>query len=192
MSPHFVVYRSLATAWITLWLVWIVMAFRVKSTLKRQSARGRKIQVVLGGLAYILLFTDAFAGRLLSIRLVPALPAWKILGVALTYAGIAFAIWARIVLGRNWSSNVTLKEGHALVRSGPYALVRHPIYSGFLLAMFGTALVAAEAHAFLGVAVAFVAWRLKFREEERFMTEQFGLEYEEYRRRTPALLPFIL
>jgi len=192
MSPRLVVYGSLADAWITLWLVWIVMSFHVKWTLKRQSARSRAGQTVMISFAYILVFADTFAGGPLAQRLVPAQPAWRILGVALTYAGIAFAIWARIVLGRNWSSNVTLKENHSFVRSGPYALVRHPIYSGLLLAMLGTALVAAEAHAFLGVAVAFVAWRLKFLEEERFMIEQFGLEYEEYRRRTPALVPFIL
>jgi protein-S-isoprenylcysteine O-methyltransferase Ste14 len=192
MTSNLAIHGALATAWIIFFLVWIVMAFRVKGTLKRQSARGRAIQVVLGGLAYILLFTDTFAWGSLALRLVPAQPWWKIPGAALTYAGIAFTIWARIVLGGNWSSDVTLKKGHSLVRSGPYALVRHPIYSGLLLAMLGTALVVAEVHAFLGVAAACLAWRLKFREEERFMTEQFGLEYEEYRRRTPALVPFVL
>lgn len=192
MHVHVAIRGLLANAWILFFVVWMIMAMRVKSTLKRQSSSSRLAQVVLGGLAYVLLFTNAFHGGFLSIRVVPAMPVLTVFGVAVTYTGIAFSIWARFVLGGNWSSDVTLKKDHSLVCSGPYALVRHPIYTGLLLAMLGTALVVAEAHAFLGVLFGFASFGLKFREEERFMTEQFGADYEEYRRRTPALVPFVI
>jgi protein-S-isoprenylcysteine O-methyltransferase len=113
-------------------------------------------------------------------------------GLALTIAGAAFAVWARVFLGGNWSSSVTIKENHTLVRTGPYSVVRHPIYSGFLLAVTGTAIAAGEARSFLALVLIFVAFRLKLQVEEGFMIEQFGAEYEEYAHHVKALIPFVL
>jgi protein-S-isoprenylcysteine O-methyltransferase Ste14 len=95
------------------------------------------------------------------------------------------------LIGRNWSSNVTVKEDHQLMRTGPYALVRHPIFAGLLLGMLGTALQAGEVRGLIGMALATIAWRTKLIMEEQFMTEQFGAEYASYKRDVKALVPFI-
>jgi protein-S-isoprenylcysteine O-methyltransferase Ste14 len=107
----------------------------------------------------------------------------------LTYLGAAIAIWARIILGQNWSARVTLKVGHELIRSGPYRYVRHPIYTGMLLAMIGTAMVAGEWRGAAAVALSIIAFCLKAQREEQFMVTEFGETYHEYRSQTGFLVP---
>ena len=112
-------------------------------------------------------------------------------GTALLVLGLAFSVWARIYLGRNWSGTVTVKQQHELIRGGPYAYVRHPIYTGLLLAFIGTAIVRGEmAWCARGADRVRGLWR-KLRLEERWMIETFGDEYRRYRERTAALIPFI-
>src|SRR6185312_13977721 len=107
-------------------------------------------------------------------------------------AGIAIAIWARRILGTNWSALVTLKEGHTLIRRGPYAYVRHPIYSGILLAAAGTFLaVLPTLQGIISFCLLFVGFRLKSRLEERVLSQQFPDEYPQYFREVKALVPFI-
>ncbi len=117
----------------------------------------------------------------------PGVLAW--LGVILTGLGIAFAIWARMHLGRNWSPAPALKENHELVTSGPYAYVRHPIYTGILAAMLGTGFVNVSWLAVFVVAGATFLWRVK--REEVLMMQKFPDTYPEYKKRTRALIPFI-
>lgn len=105
--------------------------------------------------------------------------------------GVAFAIWARVFLGGNWSSAVTIKADHELVRNGPYALVRHPIYSGTLLALLGTSIVFHAMRGLLAFGVAFLALRIKSRREEVFMMQEFGAEYVGYMKTVKALIPFV-
>ena len=114
------------------------------------------------------------------------------LGAALTFAGFAFAIWARVWIAGNWSSNVTLKRDHELIVEGPYAFVRHPIYTGILLALIGTALAIGEWRAALGVVIACAAYWRKLKIEEAVMRRQFGEAYAQYAERVPALVPFVL
>ena len=99
---------------------------------------------------------------------------------------------ARFFLGRNWSGIVTIKQGHTLVRKGPYRFVRHPIYTGLLLAIFGTALAIGEIRALIGAGLVFALFVHKISLEESFMTEQFGADYADYRRNVKALIPFVL
>ena len=113
------------------------------------------------------------------------------LGAALTFAGVAFAISARAWIAGNWSSDVTLKRDHELIVDGPYALVRHPIYTGILLALFGTALAVGEWRALLGVAIAALAFWRKLTIEEVVMRRQFGEAYDRYAARVAALIPFV-
>jgi protein-S-isoprenylcysteine O-methyltransferase Ste14 len=111
---------------------------------------------------------------------------------ALTLAGILFAWWARLHLGRLWSSAITRKEDHRVVDSGPYGLVRHPIYTGLIAALAATAAAQATMTALLGAAlIAFGLW-FKARIEERFLTAELGADaYGAYRRRVPMLVPFL-
>jgi protein-S-isoprenylcysteine O-methyltransferase Ste14 len=104
---------------------------------------------------------------------------------------MCFAVWARVYLGRNWSSAPTIKEGHQLIRGGPYRFVRHPIYTGILLALVGTVLANGKVRGALAVVLIWFAWTVKSRMEEEFMMRTFGAEYEEYRRTTGGLIPRI-
>jgi len=110
---------------------------------------------------------------------------------AVTLAGIAFAWWARLHLGRLWSGSITLKERHRIVDTGPYSLVRHPIYTGLIGATLATAAAQATATAVVGWVLIVLGLWLKARAEERFLIDQFGSEsYAAYQRRVPMLVPF--
>jgi len=113
-------------------------------------------------------------------------------GDLVTGLGLAFAIWARIHLGQRWSGRVEVKPGHRVVRSGPYAWVRHPIYAGILVAVAGSALVARELTAALAVVIMALAYLRKVRMEEAVLLQSFGPEYQAYQREVKALVPFIV
>jgi len=114
---------------------------------------------------------------------------WLLVGLAI--AGFLFSWWARLHLGRLWSGSVTKKEGHHVVDSGPYAIVRHPIYTGLLLAAAATAAVEGSGYALSGFVVLFVGFWLKARLEERFLRAELGAHaYDAYARRTAMLIPF--
>jgi len=192
MPLYTAISRSIEVAWVVFLVVWLVAAFSASRAIKKQRWWSRALTLAVGAVPYYLLFTHKLRYGPLAWRFVPGAPWVLVAGVVLTYAGIALAIWARIVLGKNWSAMVTIKEGHRLVRTGPYSLVRHPIYSGLLLAVMGTALVVGEVRGLVAAAIAFSAWLVKSRTEEGFLMEEFGPEYEEYCRHTRALVPFIL
>ena len=113
-------------------------------------------------------------------------------GLAVTVLGAVFAIWSRVTLGRNWSSVPQVKEQHELVVKGPYRIVRHPIYTGLILAFAGTGLAKDKGIWLFLVVLIFASYWLKIRVEERLMMETFPDEYPEYRRRVKALIPGIL
>jgi len=118
----------------------------------------------------------------------PAGPAAPFCGVVLVAAGLVFSVWARWHLGRNWSGEVTVKEGHTLIRTGPYRWLRHPIYTGILLALLGTALAIGAARGFIAAALILAGFVVKLRVEEARMRETFP-EYADYCRRTARLVP---
>jgi protein-S-isoprenylcysteine O-methyltransferase Ste14 len=122
----------------------------------------------------------------------PHSPALDAAGLAVTVLGAVFAIWSRVTLGRNWRSVPQVKEQHELVVKGPYRIVRHPIYTGLILAVAGTALAQDKGIWLFMVALISVSYGLKIRVEERLMIETFPEQYPEYRRRVKALIPGIL
>ena len=123
-------------------------------------------------------------------RFLPAGGPLVLLGPILVAAGLGFAVWSPRHLRRNWSVNVVVKEDHELIRTGPYRHVRHPIYTGILLAFLGTALSIGEWRGLLAVPLVAISFVLKSRMEERRMRETFP-EYVEYQRETAALVPFV-
>ena len=172
--------RYYVAAWIVFLLVWVAGALATKRTKRIQSGASRFRHSLIFALgALLLLFPRKVHVGVLHARFVPRTPAIAALGLALTVAGTAIAIWARVCLGRNWSGRVTIKEGHELVRSGPYRFVRHPIYAGMLLALAGLATGIGEVHALFGVVVMAAGFRVKSRLEEKFMREQFGEQYDQ-------------
>lgn len=175
--------------WYAFAFYWAVNALRVKSTKAAEPLAARVYEVCLVGAAFCLLFTDGFKSSVLGRRFLVSTPWIAGVGIGLTYAGVALAIWARWSLGENWSARVSLKVDHELIRSGPYARLRHPIYSGLLLAIIGTALVIGEWRGLLAVLIVGVAHSLKAKREEALMLATFGDQYQNYRRKTGFLLP---
>jgi protein-S-isoprenylcysteine O-methyltransferase Ste14 len=146
-------------------------------------------------LLVIACFLQLYGRRLpypFHIRILPhvALNAWA--AAVLCVIGLAFAIWARVTLGRNWSGVVTLKEEHELVERGPYRFVRHPIYTGILTMFFATALAQGHLSGFVGTLLLFASFWIKLRDEEKLMLQQFPERYADYRRRTKRIIPFVL
>ncbi|HLY58517.1 MAG TPA: isoprenylcysteine carboxylmethyltransferase family protein [Stellaceae bacterium] len=181
-----------------LWLVWLVVwtvaSLWSKPAQWQESPVSRWLHVGPLVLASLLLSLRLFRfGRyvpFLMVRFLPSGPVPGWIGVALATAGMMLGVWARAHIGDNWSGNVTVKEGHALVTTGPYAAIRHPIYTGLLLAVLGTALAIGEWRGIIALALVAVAFVRKLRVEEARMSETFP-EYEAYRRRTAALIPFV-
>jgi protein-S-isoprenylcysteine O-methyltransferase Ste14 len=175
--------------WLAWGLYWVAAAMSNKPTVRRESPGER--------LAYVLPL--AIGGVLIGWRMPWAwldaslwprsLTAYWI-GVALIALGCGCSVWARVHLGRNWSGAVSVKEGHELIRSGPYAYVRHPIYTGIITALLGTAIVSGTVRAALGLVIMTAAFVRKLHLEESFMRETFPGEYERYSAQVPALIPF--
>jgi protein-S-isoprenylcysteine O-methyltransferase Ste14 len=178
--------------WVAFYLLWLVWALRTKPTRSRESAASRLSYIVPIIFAYLLMFTRHAANGWLQAQLLPDDPWIQVLGIAICVAGLLFAVWARLYLGGNWSSSVTVKVGHELIRNGPYRWVRHPIYSGLVLAMLGTAVANRQVRGVIAVILAFLGFTIKSRIEERAMTHTFGPEYEEYSRNTGGILPKLL
>jgi protein-S-isoprenylcysteine O-methyltransferase Ste14 len=174
--------------WMMFLLVWLLAWFRTKRTQEQIHFGSRLLYGVPVFIGSYLLFSSNFSGWLQE-RVIPKNFWLEVLAVSLTVAGIGFAIWARFYIGENWSSAVSIKVDHQLIRTGPYAWVRHPIYSGLLLAMIGTALARREPRGLLAVILVAVGFSIKSRMEEGFMRKTFGEDYEVYSRSTGALIP---
>ena len=168
---------------------WAISWLRVKRTKTAESLNSRLATILPMVLVFELLFSNALRVGPLRLRFLPVEDwiVWS--GIALTSLGVALAIWARYSIGQYWSARVTLKEGHRVIRSGPYAWVRHPIYTGMLLAAMGTALVIGEWRGVLAVVVMWAAHYRKALREEALLTRELGEEYVSYRRSTGFLFP---
>lgn len=190
MHPDHSPYRALiGLLWLGWLIYWGISALKAKTTQRRESRASRATHVLPLLLGAGLLGWHV-RGQWLEQRLWPRSLVVYWLGVALLTAGLAFAIWARSHLGRNWSGSVTVKQGHELIRSGPYRWVRHPIYTGIITALLGTAIASGTLRAALGFLIITLALLRKLRIEERFMQETFPEEYPHYRATVPALIPF--
>src|SRR5262252_1164719 len=141
----------------SMWLSWVAYWFwasrNAKPTERREPIGSRLLHVVPLILAVSLLWGDRVPLAILNQRLFPWSPWLFWVAAIITAAGMLFTVWARIHIGRNWSGVVTIKEGHELIDTGPYALVRHPIYTGLLVAIFGSALARGEWRGVLAVLI---------------------------------------
>ena len=187
------IYNSLFPAmWLAYLGYWRVMSTNVKAAGQSEPMPSRLVRLVAMFCAAALLWLPGIPVPWLGERFLPT-GAWCFWsGGAITATGLLFSLWARRRLGRNWSQAVTIKEDHELVTSGPYALVRHPIYSGLLLAFVGTALALGEWRGLLAVGLVFCVLLRKLRLEEKWMRRLFGASYETYSRRVAALVPYVI
>ncbi len=152
----------------------------------------RCIHLMLVGGAFALIAIPVFRLGPLGWHWLPKIPLTFFSGVAVLAASFAFAVWARDHLGSYWSGTITMKEKHELVQSGPYSFVRHPIYTGFIMGMTGTAIALGELRGILAVLLLIVAYLRKIRIEEKWLIAHFGQVYLDYRKNVKALIPFVL
>jgi protein-S-isoprenylcysteine O-methyltransferase Ste14 len=174
------------------WIVyWLIAARGVKPVAWRESAWSRAAHQVPLVIAFWLLMAPRMPGWLGAQWLEQR---WSVfgLGAGLVAAGLLFSAWARVVLGGNWSATVTLKEHHEIVRTGPYRWIRHPIYTGLLIAVCGSAIALGQWRCLISLALLVVAFWRKIRLEERRLGQHFGAAYASYRRSSWALIPFLI
>ena len=178
--------------WLLWALYWLVAAQSVKPVRQRESLSSRLIFVVLMLLGALLLLSGHHRLEWLQARWLGGGWARYWIAVTLVVLGLSFSVWARRTLGDNWSGTVSVKVDHELVQTGPYRRIRHPIYTGILLAVLGSGLAAGRLYglaAFVIIALG-LAWKLRV--EERWMAVEFRERYEQYRRSSWALIPLVI
>jgi protein-S-isoprenylcysteine O-methyltransferase Ste14 len=182
-------FHSAEEAW-TIWaLWWLAMAFFSKSTKRRESIGQRIEHLVPAMLGFALIFRGGFGGTWLARPVVSADPLLLWLCLMMTILGLLFAVWARLILGSNWSGMVTIKTDHQLIRRGPYRWIRHPIYTGMLAALLATAMIQGLLSGMVGFAFVLLALYRKARREESFLSQEFGEGFSEHRQHTGMFLP---
>ena len=190
MTIPFIIHCS-SILWLLLGAIWLGSAPFSKRTMHRQSISSRIEQgIVLTIGAFLLFGSPSYLDWLNQPVFTVTLPI-ALLGLALVACGVAFSIWARFILGDNWSGTVTVKQNHTLIVLGPYRIVRHPIYTGILAALLGTALEYGLLRSFFGVLVVAAGLLMKITAEEQFMYQRFGEEYLRYRRQVSTLIPYV-
>jgi protein-S-isoprenylcysteine O-methyltransferase Ste14 len=177
-------------SWLLFAVYWLIAALGAKKASKKEPAGARLAYIAFMVVGFFLIYD--FAPPVLDFlnhRFIPTDQWIRWVGGSLALAGILFAIWARATIGKNWSAEVQIKQDHQLIRSGPYAHIRHPIYTGILLAVGGTALAVGEYRAILGLIVIFLGFARKAKKEEAFLAAQFGPAFDEHKRHTGFFLP---
>lgn len=176
--------------WLTWLAAWLVLSRKVKAPVRREPRSTRLMGLALLLAALLLLLPPDSAAPLLAGRFVPEAEWTYWTGVGLIALGLLFAVQALLLLARDRSAGERIGKGHALVTCGPYALVRHPIYAGLLLAFAGTVLARGEVRGLLAWVLAGVFLLGRVRLEERWMAQEFGDAYRDYAKRVAALVPF--
>jgi protein-S-isoprenylcysteine O-methyltransferase Ste14 len=177
--------------WIVFLIYWQIKAVDTKTTRRLEPVASRILRALIFLIAIVLLSTTRIPVPWLYHQLWPA-GFWSFwLGAAVTVAGLLLAVWARVYLGRNWSSSISIKQGHELIITGPYAVVRHPIYTGILAGLLGTAIALSQVRGFIVFVLIFIVLWLKLRMEEQWMRSQFGETYASYAHQTAALVPYL-
>ena len=181
--------------WAILAVYWITSSFFVKRSIIKRNWWGGVIPLAI--IIIVVIFirirgTQHNVVSFLTLQFFNVSLASEIIGAAITLMGLVVAVWARTIIGRNWSGYVSLKENHELVTSGPYSVIRHPIYTGFLLMIIGTAIYYASVLALIYFVIdaSIFLWRAK--REEALMIKTFGKKYQDYMKRTKALIPFVV
>lgn len=188
---HFISARFITLSWCLLILIWVVSALSVKPVLERQSWGGRLATFAFLTLAFMLLLGKISLWSLNS-RIWPAEQAPRTLACTITFVGLAVSVWSRFTLGPDWSATVTYREGHELIQRGPYRFVRHPMYTGFLLMVAGTAVNLGDASSLAALLICCLGTWWKLTREEDMLTKHFPDSYRCYKSKTKALIPFVL
>lgn len=180
--------------WSIFWIYWILAAIKTRSNVKKESSGQMKIErsvhIILVIIAYVITFFQ-FKNTFLWNRIIPNYGYAQYIGITILVLSLLFAIWARIVLGRNWSGAIQKVEGQRLVCSGPYKYIRNPIYTAMVCGFFGTFITFRSLTSFIGFCIILITYIIKINREQRFLIIEFGDEYEKYIKGSWALIPYI-
>jgi protein-S-isoprenylcysteine O-methyltransferase Ste14 len=184
--------QIIISCWIAFLVYWIASAQKVKAIAENQSQSSALRHRIPVGLSWFLL---AFQGPLpspLNMPLTPRMELTQFIGAAVCIVGLLVTIWARRTLAGNWSSDVTFKHGHELIKAGPYQFARHPIYTGLLVMCLGTALNIGLVRAWLALVIMFAGFWIKLKQEETLLLRHFPNTYSAYQKQVKALVPFVI
>jgi protein-S-isoprenylcysteine O-methyltransferase len=173
--------------WMLLMTVWLGLAFESNEPVAVKRNKWSDVAVWIVSIGWVILLLPRFNGP----QLIPRIIFIRIVGCVFTVIGLGFALWARLYLGSSWDAFISLRLDHKLVRTGPYAVVRHPIYFGFMVALAGSILNFGHLRSFIAATIVTTAWVYKSGLEESFMTDHFGMEYDRYRHDVKRLIPMI-
>ena len=174
--------------WILFCVIWLLASFWTKQSIYKDRRGFWRYSLPLFVGAYLIFSARRFSDPLTS-RVIPESLEW--VGVALCVAGLLFCVWARFTLGRNWSGMVTFKGGHELITRGPYAIVRHPIYTGLLMMILGTVIGYGHIVGIIGLPFVFWGLWIKLHLEEKLMLKEFPDQYSAYQRQVKRIIPFV-
>jgi protein-S-isoprenylcysteine O-methyltransferase Ste14 len=180
-----------ALVWVFFWVYWFISAWITRSPMKRQQSRGSWILIVMF-CGFWILYSSASAPDFLIQRAIPDNLIIGLIGMVITFLGVGFAVWARVHLGKYWSSMPAIRVDHKLIRTGPYNLVRHPIYTGILFGIAGTAIIIGEPAGLIAFFLILGVYLWKIRIEEKYLQEEFGEDYARYKKEVPALIPLLI
>lgn len=181
----------ITACWIIFLVYWVISALKVKAIAEKQSLSSALAHRIPVGLAWFLMVFHRFPPPL-NQPFIPHTDGTGIIGTAVCMLGLLVTLWARWTLAGNWSSDVTFKQGHELIRTGPYRFVRHPIYTGLLLMWLGTAIDVGQLRCWLSLLLATTGFWIKLSQEERLLLRHFPESYPVYRQQVKALIPFVI
>jgi protein-S-isoprenylcysteine O-methyltransferase Ste14 len=182
----------ISACWSIFPVVWLLAAIFTKRTVYRESRAQRLRYTIPILIGCYLLFRGYHLPYPFNARIIPYTNPILVAAAVLCVSGLALCFWARAVLGGNWSGTVTLKENHELILSGPYRLVRHPIYTGLLAMVVATAMQQGHIAGMIGLILVFISFWIKLNEEEELMRQQFSDQYLAYGERVKRIIPFVL
>jgi protein-S-isoprenylcysteine O-methyltransferase Ste14 len=191
LNSHLLALKIINGCWILFAVIWMVAALWTKQSVYQQR-RGLLRYLLPLIVGVYLIFKGSRFPDPLGLRVIPSADAIAWTGVVLCIGGLAFCVWARFTLGRNWSGVVTFKGGHELITRGPYAIVRHPIYTGILIMLIGTIIVLGRVAGIIGLPLVFWSFWIKLRYEEQLMLEKFPGQYAAYQLRVKRIVPFVV
>jgi protein-S-isoprenylcysteine O-methyltransferase Ste14 len=180
----------ISVCWMIFCAIWLIAAVSTKRSVYRESALQRLRYTIPILIGCFLVFRGNRMTYPLNARVIPPMD-WIILAaLSLCVAGLAFCLWARATLGRNWSGTITLKKEHELIVRGPYRIVRHPIYTGLLAMVTATVVVNGHLAGIIGALLVLVGLWIKLSNEEKLMLKQFPDQYTAYRQRVRRIVPY--
>jgi protein-S-isoprenylcysteine O-methyltransferase Ste14 len=186
--------QIIAGIWIVFMILFFVPALRDGIPVERRSSHYIRWSFMVAlGVVILVIILATYESDALVLRVIPESPLTGITGIVLTIAGLGCSAWARNHLGRYWSSMVMIKVGHQLIRTGPYRIVRNPMYTGLLIAFTGAAIAIGELLAVVALVIGFASVWVKIKAEEEILLEKFGGEYLQYKRDVRgAIIPYVV